>query len=638
MTSDPLFAGFILAAGEGRRLRPATLTHPKALIPFCGVPMLELVAARLAALPLAGVGVNGWYLADAVENCCGELRERLGLNIRFSRETRLLDTGGGLRCGAALFPRASHFLVHNADVVLDFDLDLLLETHLRANAAATVLLVPGNGPRTVEMDADGRIRDFRRSRGSASHTFAGVYLLRRDMLRLLPAAESCSIISACEAAIATGLPVLGLSTGDAYWSDLGNPRDYIRAHGAVADLGLRHLPRLRAAQAEQARRRAALERAGVRCTGALGLGTELSVAPGTHLHNVVLWDHTVLTAPALYADSVFTGATTPAPPPVSDQREPDPRTWFCLDLNAAQVQIEPLRKQGSGRRYCRLRAGDRSWVWCAYSHQRRENAAFAALADFLEELGLRIPSVLVHLGDVGEIVSMDLGEQTLQEITDPEQLESLLRGVTRQIARLHVLGDRAARLQELPLQAGFTKGLYDWERDYFREHMLSRVLNAPDLWTPAAAEYCGLRNRLLIEPQVPIHRDLQSANIMVLDGDPVLIDFQGMRYGCAAYDLGSLLYDPYQQHPAERRLRLWHGYQEDVRALGGTAPVDAIFHAAAVQRLLQALGAYGKLWLTDHLEWYRQFITPGLRLLREAAEEGGFIQLARMAAEAEAKA
>lgn len=633
MDSLPNVTGFILAAGEGRRLRPATLTRPKALIPFCGVPMLDLVAARLTALPLRRLVVNAWYMADVVEAACSELRNRLPCELALSREPRLLDTGGGLRFGLRPFPDAEHVLVHNADVILDVDLDALLRLHLAHDNAVTLVLVPGRGPQTVEADAEGRISNFRRPHGQAPFTFAGVHIFRRSVLDLLPPDESCSIVVAYEAAVAAGQRVEGVSCGDAYWSDLGNPRDYIRAHGEIADLGIRHSPRLREAQAEQARRRAELERRGVRCTGALGLGLQLSVPFGTHLHNAVLWDGTHLGKPALYADSIFSWPAVPAIPPVTPERQPDPRLYFSLDVAPDTVRIEPLRKQGSGRLYARLRVGDRSWVWCAYNHERRENAAFAALADFLDDIGVRIPSVIAHLGDVGEIVSRDLGEHDLQEVTDGPRLDALLRDVLAQVARLHVLGSRAARLQELPLQQGFTKGLYDWERDYFREHILERLLAAPELWAPAAAEYCELRNALLAQPLVPVHRDLQSANVMVVDERPYLIDFQGMRWGCAAYDLGSLLYDPYKQHPAEFRRRLWLSYQEQVAALGGAPTPEPLFHAAAVQRLLQALGAYGKLWRADGLTWYRQFIAPGLCMLGEAADAGGLPRLAELAAQ-----
>ena len=628
----PNVTGFILAAGEGRRLRPATMIRPKALIPFCGVPLLELTVARLTELPVTGIVVNAWHHAEQVAAACTELSTRLKWPICVSREAALQDTGGGLRDGLRLAPDADLFLVHNADVVLDFDLRELLAAHQRRQADATVLLVPGRGPRTVNLSPEGRITAFRQPATPDQLTFSGVYLIHRRVLDLLPATDPCSIIPALEEALRQGLRIYGIATGDAFWSDLGRPADYIRAHGEVADRGLRHSPRLREAVAEQARRRAALERQGVRCTGALGLGDDLRIPAGAHLHNAVIWDHTSLPRPVLYADSIFTDGKT-AGRPVEAGRRPDPRIAACLDANPDTLTLEPLRKQGSGRMYARLRApGDRSWIWCAYSPERRENAAFTALAEFLDRLGINIPSILLHLGDAGELVTLDLGSHDLLSVETPWQIETYLRDVLRQAARLHVLGDRAARLEELPLQAGFTKGLYDWERDYFREHILGRLLGRPDLWTPAVATaWCDLRNRLLEQPQVPVHRDLQSANIMVFNGKPYMIDFQGMRLGCAAYDVASLLFDPYKAHPSLRRRALWNFYQQQVRELGGAPTPPEIFHAAAVQRLLQALGAYGKLWLNDGLDWYRPYVIPALNLLQEAAGAAGCTQIAGLA-------
>ena len=619
-----MIGGFILAAGEGRRLRPATLSRPKALVPFCGVPALELVAARLADVGLNGIVVNCCYLADQVAGAAASLSVRHGWDLRLSLETQLLGTGGGIRHGARLLPDVGHMLVHNVDAILDFDLSRLVDLHLQSEAAATLLLVAEKGPRTVDIEPGGRIRDFRRPAGHGRYTFTGVHLLRREVLDLLPDESPCSIITAYEAALGRGWLVNGLPIGDTgYWADLGTPQAYIRAHGEIADCSLLQHPRLRAAQAEQARRRATLQTAGVRCTGALGLGAELSVPAGAQLHNVVLWDHTRLPEPILYADGIFVGDAVPPSRRVDETREPDPRIYRCLDLVPGETTLEPLPKQGSGRRYCRLSSGDRSWVWCAYDALRRENSGFSTLADFLQRIGVLVPAVQLHLADAGELVSRDLGQHVLQvmDLSAPSRQE-YLRQVAAQIARLHVVGERAARLEELPLQKGFTKGLYDWERDYFREHMLNRFLSRPTLWSSAVAqEYAELRTLLLSQTPVPIHRDLQSANIMVVDKQAYVIDFQGMRLGCAAYDLASLLYDPYQCYPRDSRCGIWDFYRGNVTASGGTPPADELLYAAAVQRLFQCLGAYGKLWLTDGLEWYRQFIVPAFRMVLAANGE-----------------
>ena len=614
-------AGFILAAGEGRRLRPATLTRPKALVPFCGVPLLELVASYLNELGIKKTIVNASYQGERVFETCQRLKDQYGWDLRVSCESKLLNQGGGIRYGVRLLPEVETFLVHNVDILVDYDLRYLIDQHFQNQADVTVLLIPGRGPRSVSLTSDGKINRFRDPENGA-YTFSGIHILTRKVLEFLDAdKEAPDIIDCYQRALEAGLKVQPVvATRNVYWTDIGTPRDYIRAHGEMADCSLRHHTMLRRAQAEQAARRFALELSGVKCTGCLGLGVELGVPSGSHLHNVVLWDYTRLPRPLLYADGIFVGNDVQPPKPVTENRLPDPRVFKSLNMDSSNYTIEELHKQGSGRRYCRLKSGETNWVWCAYNPERRENASFAAISDFLDRLGINVPKVRLHLADTFELVSQDLGQSDLQLI--PQQMrEDLLLEAARQIAILHVNGDKRAKMEELPLQPGFTKGLYDWERDYFRSNILERLFHAPEMWSDVAAEYVDMRTMLLSEPLVPLHRDFQSANIKVLNGKVYLIDFQGMRLGCAAYDLGSLLFDPYQCLSKSTRDTIWQEYCRQVRGLGGNPPERKIFYIAACQRLMQCLGAYGKLWKLDGHEWYRQFIIPGFKMLSEAAQE-----------------
>ena len=614
-------AGFILAAGEGRRLRPATLTRPKALVPFCGVPLLELVASYLNELGLKQTIVNASYQGERVFEACQRLNEAHGWNLHVSCEPKLLNQGGGIRYGVRLLPEVDTFLIHNVDILLDYDLHELIDQHFQNQADVTVLLIPGRGPRTVSLTGEGQINRFRDPEHGA-YTFSGIHILNRKVLEFLDTEkEAPDIIDCYQRALDAGLKVQPVvANRNVYWTDIGTPRDYIRAHGEVADCSFRYHTMLRRAQGEQAARRFALELTGVKCTGCLGLGVELGVPSGSHLHNVVLWDYTRLPRPLLYADGIFVGNDVQPPKPVTENRLPDSRVFKALNMDENHYTIEELHKQGSGRRYCRLKSGDTNWVWCAYNPERRENASFAAISDFLDRLGINVPKVRLHLADTFELVSQDLGQSDLQLI--PQQMrEDLLLEAVQQIAILHVNGDKKAKMEELPLQPGFTKGLYDWERDYFRSNILERLFHAPEMWSDVAAEYVDMRTMLLSEPLVPLHRDFQSANIKVLNGKVYLIDFQGMRLGCAAYDLGSLLFDPYQCLPKRTRDSIWQEYCRQVRALGGNPPERKIFYIAACQRLMQCLGAYGKLWKLDGHEWYRQYIVPGFKMLSEAAAE-----------------
>ncbi|MCM8770115.1 MAG: phosphotransferase, partial [Candidatus Omnitrophica bacterium] len=427
-----------------------------------------------------------------------------------------------------------------------------------------------------------------------------------------------------------GLKIIGLSAGKSFWADAGTPFEYVSLHGQVADAPIRWHKLLRKAQLEQSRRRAALERQGVWCSGAIGLGRGVKVAAGTQLHNIVIWDRCRINQPFYYSEGVFSHSLSVNKTPLA-RRKPDQRIFEYLRARESESQLFLLREQGSGRRYFRLTLSGKSWVWCVYNRQRRENGTYACLCRFLENLGLNVPQVYLHLVDAGEILMADLGDVCLQGITDQSQTEQCLREVIHQVAYLHVQGTLEARMQEVPLQSPFTKGLYDWERDYFQQYILAKLIRCPEIWAEVAEEYSGWRKVLLTQPAVLLHRDLQSANIMVFKDKPYLIDFQGMRLGCAGYDVAALLFDPYRCYPWPVRERLWYDYCQQVINLGGAPVPERVFYLAACQRLLQALGAFGKLWLADGLFWYRQFILPGIQLLQEAARNSklqGLVDLA----------
>jgi aminoglycoside/choline kinase family phosphotransferase len=116
-------------------------------------------------------------------------------------------------------------------------------------------------------------------------------------------------------------------------------------------------------------------------------------------------------------------------------------------------------------------------------------------------------------------------------------------------------------------------------------------------------------------PRVPVHRDCQSQNIMLHAGKAWLIDFQGMRYGRKEYDLASLLYDPYMQLSEAEQLELLELWQKM-----DAAPLNAdIYSACALQRLMQALGAFANIGYNQKRDWYLNLIPAGLAALRHAA-------------------
>jgi aminoglycoside/choline kinase family phosphotransferase len=120
-----------------------------------------------------------------------------------------------------------------------------------------------------------------------------------------------------------------------------------------------------------------------------------------------------------------------------------------------------------------------------------------------------------------------------------------------------------------------------------------------------------------------VHRDFQSQNIIIRNAQACLIDFQGMRPGLAEYDLASLLFDPYVTHARLECEEVLASYAEKRRAK--RQPVSAefgvIFRLCGVQRLMQALGAYGFLGLVKGHKAFLNHIPTAMTSLRSLAGE-----------------
>ena len=159
----------------------------------------------------------------------------------------------------------------------------------------------------------------------------------------------------------------------------------------------------------------------------------------------------------------------------------------------------------------------------------------------------------------------------------------------------------------------FDAKLYRWEQEYFFEHLVEGQLgmDADPLRNDPA--FASLAERLGATARHLVHRDFQSQNLLIKDGQVYLIDFQGLRRGRQEYDLASLVFDPYLAHTPEEReklLEIWEDITDD-------RPDTTLFHECAAQRLMQALGAYGNILKKRGDEWYRQFIPVAAAALRD---------------------
>jgi len=317
----------------------------------------------------------------------------------------------------------------------------------------------------------------------------------------------------------------------------------------------------------------------------------------------------------------------------------------ALDLQeSVSLDLSPLKGRGSDRTFFRLKWNRKdSAILIHYDPRRSENLYYAGIAGFLRDINIPVPQLIHHDPTRCLILMEDLGDMDLWSYRNaPWQTRQSLYQRTLIIAhRLHSFPGKEFPFDHVRLMDSFDSNLYRWERDYFRNLFVRNICKVelePSFERELEAELSILADRLIGTNHCLVHRDLQSQNVMIRDGEPFLIDFQGMRFGCFFYDLGSLLCDPYVSFSSSERdelLSFYHGLWSpknrtlnQVEGLSSNPDQDAFqtaFWEASVQRLMQALGAFGFLGLKKGLKVFLEHIPAGLRNLHDATSHVAFL-------------
>ncbi len=297
-----------------------------------------------------------------------------------------------------------------------------------------------------------------------------------------------------------------------------------------------------------------------------------------------------------------------------------------LGFAPEEARIVPLVGDGSDRRFYRVFC--RGFHLVALVSPRRkaegtdENDSYFTIGRHLESIGIPVPKVLWADVERGRFLMEDAGDRHLQE-----HVLRRPRGVMRTYERVLLLMGRLHRHGMEGFDPGFCfdgdlyspRFVYERELEYFREFFLEFYIGLDagpeDLRQDfeQLAEAAGVTERRTV-----IHRDFQSRNIMVSGGGLRLLDFQGMRYGPPAYDLASLLVDPYTALPAAVQERLAGFY----RMLAARCSMDGLarfrenYAAVRLCRNLQILGAYANLGARKGKRQFLRFVPRAWMELR----------------------
>lgn len=304
----------------------------------------------------------------------------------------------------------------------------------------------------------------------------------------------------------------------------------------------------------------------------------------------------------------------------------------ALGFPPQEGSLRPISKGGSMRSFCRFKSGGKAYIFCEYSPEKRENFLYGNIARFLASCGVSVCEVFFDDPHSRILIIADLGETDLLDFAktaEPHALQKACENALLEVFKIHRNASEKFELRPIELMPSFDEKLYLWEQEYFYDNFIREHLG---LEIPAPeSEWRNLRRGFLKLPQCLIHRDFQSQNIIINPQtlETSLIDFQGLRKGCALYDLGSLIFDPYASLPNSLRENLFEFYCK----LGEINPQieRENFLKLSCQRLMQALGAYAFLSGKKGKREYLKYMRPALKNLIFCADSCGLRDTLKLA-------
>jgi mannose-1-phosphate guanylyltransferase / phosphomannomutase len=230
---------FVMAGGEGTRLRPLTSNQPKPMVPIVGKPCMEHILELLKRHGFDDVIVTVAFLPQAIRSYFGD-GESLGLQIEYSVEESPLGTAGSVRLASGRLDDS--VIVISGDALCDLDLGQLVAFHREREAAVTIGLKSVENPLEfgiVVTDEDGRVERFL-EKPSWGQVFSdtintGIYVLEPEVLRHVPTDRPYDFSKELfPLLLEMGRPLYG-KVCDGYWQDIGNLDQFRQANFDALD-------------------------------------------------------------------------------------------------------------------------------------------------------------------------------------------------------------------------------------------------------------------------------------------------------------------------------------------------------------------------------------------------------------------
>jgi aminoglycoside/choline kinase family phosphotransferase len=290
-------------------------------------------------------------------------------------------------------------------------------------------------------------------------------------------------------------------------------------------------------------------------------------------------------------------------------------------FHAPAERVQPLQGKlgGSGRNILRLANAKNTAIGILYN-VHEENVAFLEFTRHFRRHGLPVPEIYAERLSEGAYLEEDLGDISLFEFLtthrsgeeiSPEVVDAYRR-VVEALPRFQIEAGRDLNYKVCYPRGSFDRQSISWDLNYFKYYFL-RLAGIPFSEQALEDDFNRLTKFLLsTERDYFLYRDYQSRNVMLRDGNPYFLDYQGGRKGALQYDIASLLFDAKADLTPDLRQQLLDHYLD---TLGNYIKVDRErfvqhYYAYVYARIMQALGAYGfrgfyerKVHFLKNLRW-----------------------------------
>jgi len=295
--------------------------------------------------------------------------------------------------------------------------------------------------------------------------------------------------------------------------------------------------------------------------------------------------------------------------------------WAARQLGGDSLDIAPASADASFRRYFRVTAKGRDYIVMDAPPAHEDCRPFIAVARLFADAGVHVPQVLAQDLEQGFLLLSDLGNTTYLSALDDSTARELYLASNDALIRIQ----QASRPGVLPEydRTLLTRELMLFPEWYVAKHLGVAMKDEQKAILDTVFERILANN--LAQPQVYVHRDWHSRNLMVSDPNPGILDFQDAVYGPITYDLASIYRDAYIQWDEERQLDWVIRYWEKARAARLPVREDfgefwRDFEWMGAQRQIKVLGIFARLYHRDGKDGYLKDMPLVMHYLRKTCE------------------